>query len=127
MKKKILVVDDESDLVHLYRLVLELNGFHVRGATSGVQALSLIEQDPPHLVLLDVMMPGMNGIEVCRRIRARNDSQREPAIIMYTADDSAENRQASENAGADELISKEVPIEQVTDKINRYLLQESFA
>ncbi len=121
--RKILVVDDEADLAHLYRLVLEMSGYEVRAATSGKEALRLLREDIPHLVLLDVMMPGMDGIEVCHQIRKGDiPSDRQPVIIMYTANDSAENRMSSHAAGANELVSKDVPVEKLTAKINGYLL-----
>ncbi|MCZ7670558.1 MAG: response regulator [Chloroflexi bacterium] len=73
---KILVVDDEPSLVELCRIILEQAGFNVRGAYNGRQALSMVTEDTPDLVLLDVMMPGMDGIEVCRRIRTEHESRR---------------------------------------------------
>ena len=126
MAKKILVVDDEPDLVHLYRLVLEMSGFQVETATSGAEALRLFAANPADLVLLDVMMPNMDGIEVCQRLRSDPElADCQPTIIMYTANDSAENRQASRDAGANELVSKDVPVEKLTSKINGFLLEQT--
>ena len=80
--KKILVVDDEMELVQLYRIVLESEGYNVHGAYNGKQALRLVDEEEPNLILLDVMMPGMDGIEVCRQIRGRDDETAECLIIM---------------------------------------------
>ena len=121
MANKILVVDDEPDLAKLYQLVLKMSGFDVRAATSGRQALALYDEDRPDLVLLDVMMPSMDGIEVCRELRVRCSDPEKLVIIMYTANDSSENREASREAGANELVSKDVPVEMLSEKINNYL------
>jgi DNA-binding response OmpR family regulator len=107
--KKILVVDDESSLVKLCQIVLENAGFEVRGAYSGKQALNLLNDEMPDLILLDVMMPGMNGIELCREIRNNQEGQR-VYIVMYTADSSDSTRKCSMEAGANDLITKEIPI-----------------
>lgn len=118
--KKILVVDDESSLVQLCQIVLEGAGYKVRGAFSGRQALRMIDEDRPDLVLLDVMMPGMDGIEVCRQIRAQ-DASALPCIVMYTADDRDTTRHNSLEAGANALLTKETPIFELPVKLNNYL------
>ena len=119
--KKILVVDDESDLVQLYQIVLQVAGYTVLGATNGEKALRLYDENRPDLVLLDVMMPGMDGIQVCREIRSRESDGSASTIIMYTANDSGENREASRDAGANELVSKNVSLDSLQSKINSYL------
>lgn len=119
--KKILVVDDERDLVQLYQIVLQVAGYTVLGATNGENALHLFDENRPDLVLLDVMMPGMDGIEVCREIRSRESDGANSTIIMYTANDSGETRDASREAGADELVSKNVSLDNLQLKISSYL------
>ena len=106
---RILVVDDELSLVQLCQIIFKEAGFLVRGATSGRQALQMIAEEPPDLVLLDVMMPGMDGIEVCRRIRAGRE-RRQPRILMYTADERDSTRDNSLAAGADGVLTKQTPI-----------------
>src|SRR5579875_1229838 len=69
----ILVVDDEAEIVEILRDYLEANGFAVRTASDGVGALAVLAREPVDLVLLDVMMPGASGFDVCRRIRASSD------------------------------------------------------
>lgn len=117
---KILVVDDEMELVQLCRIVLEDAGYKVVGAYNGTQALRVVGEELPHLILLDVMMPGMTGIEVCRHIRDTVGPDI-CTIIMYTADDSRETRASSMEAGADDLISKQVPIFELASKLRNYL------
>ncbi len=121
-KPKILVVDDEPSLVNLCLLIFEQAGYQTRGAFSGKQALKLAGEEMPDLVLLDVMMPGMDGIEVCRQIRGLATAKR-PMILMYTADDSQETKIQSINAGATDFISKETPIFDLSQKID-YLLSK---
>ncbi len=118
--KNILVVDDEISLVELCRIILQHAGYAVRGASSGRQALQLVNESPPDLVLLDVMMPGMDGIEVCRQIRAQHAGP-PPHILMYTADDRDETRSNSLAAGANEVLTKEIPVFDLPVRINSYL------
>lgn len=118
--RKILVVDDETSLVQLCKLILEDAGYEVRGAFSGRQALHLLTEDVPDLILLDVMMPGMDGIEVCRRIREIYPTKR-PCILMYTADDREKTRANSLRAGADDLIAKDTPVIELASKISAFL------
>lgn len=120
MSKKILVVDDEPDLVDLYQLVLTMSGYQVSTANGGEQALQVYHREKPHLILLDVMMPDMNGLEVCRQIRAGEGPDGETKIIMYTANDSIENRKMSKAVGANDLLSKDVSVDGVTAAISAY-------
>lgn len=116
----ILVVDDEQSLVNLCLLILEQAGYKVRGALSGKQALQMVGDEMPDLILLDVMMPGMDGIEVCRQIRERVQARR-PYILMYTADDRQYTKTQSIDAGATDFISKDTPIFDLPGKIQSYL------
>lgn len=118
---KVLVVDDEVSLVQLCQLVLANAGFAVCGALSGRQALKLVAEEEPDLVLLDVMMPGMDGIEVCRQIRASHNRSKPPRIIMYTADLRDSTKQNSLAAGADDFITKDIPIYDLPSRISHYL------
>lgn len=116
---KILVVDDEQSLVNLCLLILEQAGYKVRGALSGKQALQMVGDETPDLILLDVMMPGMDGIEVCRKIREKITTER-PYILMYTADDRQYTKTESLDAGANDFISKDTPIFDLPSKIQSY-------
>lgn len=117
---KILVVDDEISLVQLAQFILEDAGYTVRGALSGSQAMDMIVDEMPDLVLLDVMMPGMDGIETCRQIRKTYDEKR-PYILMYTADDRETTRLNSMDAGANDLLTKDTPVVELASAIGSYL------
>ena len=119
MAHKILIVDDEKPLVDLCRIILESAGYEVWEAYNGTEALNLLDQHLPDLVLLDVMMPGMTGIEVCRQIRSRHPST--PQIIMYTADDRNGTRDASMQAGANAVLTKETPIYDIADQVRAFI------
>jgi len=114
--QKVLIVDDEASLVQLCKFILEMAGFEVRGAYNGRQALHLVAEEIPDLIILDVMMPGMNGIEVCRQIR-ESHPQEAPYILMYTADDSEQTKSSSLIAGANEFVTKETLPHELADRI----------
>ena len=118
--KKILVVDDEKSLVQLCEIILEAAGYEVRSAYNGRQALNMITEELPDLVLLDIMMPDMDGIEVCRCIREEYD--RYPRIVMYTADERDSTHDHSIAAGANAVLTKETPIYDIPATIANYLV-----
>jgi adenylate cyclase len=105
---KVLVVDDMPANVRLLEAILEPAGYSVVSASSGPEALDLVVADPPDLVLLDVQMAGMNGYEVCRRIRENEATELLP-VVMVTSHDS-EARVDGIRAGADDFVTK--PLDQ---------------
>lgn len=107
LKTRILVVDDTPLNIKLLRDVLEAEGYVVVTASSGAKALQLIETDPPALVLLDVVMPGMSGHDVCRRIREKPETTLLP-VVMVTALDPFLERVKGIEAGADDFITKPI-------------------
>ncbi len=98
----ILVVDDKANIRELARIYLEKEGFRVETATNGNQALQQIRQSPPALVVLDLMLPEIDGWEVCRRIRASGDLP----IIMLTARDDDIDKILGLELGADDYVTK---------------------
>jgi DNA-binding NarL/FixJ family response regulator len=104
---RILAVDDTPVNIDVLETILIPNGFELEGVTSGAAALAAIEANPPDLVLLDVVMPGMDGIEVCRRLRTEPRTRNLP-IVMVTASAGQERVRALES-GADDFLPK--PIE----------------
>ena len=100
----ILVVDDLAQNVRLLEAVLSPKGFRVAAASSGEQALDVLSKERPDVVVLDILMPGMDGYEVCRRIRQDPGTAFLP-VIMITASGEEEKIRAIE-AGADDFVSK---------------------
>ena len=100
----ILVVDDQPPNIRLLDAVLSPRGYRVLTAASGEEALDVLREEAPHVVLLDIMMPGMDGYEVCRRIREHPETAYLP-IVMITASDTQEKVRAIE-AGADDFVTK---------------------
>ncbi len=105
MPEKILLVDDDLDTLRLVGLMLQRQGYEVRAANSGVQALAMIQNDLPDLILLDVMMPEMDGYEVARRLRTDARTADIP-IIMFTAKSQVDDKVAGFEAGADDYLTK---------------------
>ncbi len=105
MKPYVLVVDDEADLLTLVRYNLERDGFEVGEAVDGEEAMTMIAERRPDLVLLDWMLPRLSGIEVCRRIRRSAQTQNLP-IIMLTARGEENDRVRGLDYGADDYVVK---------------------
>ena len=105
MAEKILVVDDDLDTLRLVGLMLERQGYRIMAASSGQQALSMIYSERPDLVLLDLMMPDMDGIEVARRLRSSPETE-DILIIMFTAKSQIEDKLEGFDAGADDYLTK---------------------
>jgi two-component system alkaline phosphatase synthesis response regulator PhoP len=99
----ILVVDDEPNIVQLARLYLERDGFRVEAVSDGLSALQAVEQHKPALVVLDIMLPGLDGLEVCRRLRAAQD---QTPILMCTARDEDVDKIVGLELGADDYLAK---------------------
>lgn len=103
MKGTILVVEDEEAIASFVQTALEREGFVVSLAVTGEDALQRIETTPPDLMLLDIMLPGLDGLEVCQRVRARKDYT---PIIMLTAKDEEVDRVVGLELGADDYVTK---------------------
>ncbi|MCC7370253.1 MAG: response regulator transcription factor [Chloroflexi bacterium] len=99
---RILVVDDEANLVELVQGYLEREGYEVYTASDGVAALSLAREAQPDLVVLDLMLPGLDGLEVCRRIRQFSDAY----IVMLTARAEEVDKVVGLSVGADDYLTK---------------------
>lgn len=120
MAYTILVVDDDSDLIRLYVLMLERGGFAVVTASDGEKALDIVSQSPPDLILLDDIMPGLNGHEVCRAIRANPETAHIP-VVMCSARGGNDVRAAEIEAGANGSLVKPFSPQQALDCIRSYL------
>ncbi|GAG36448.1 unnamed protein product, partial [marine sediment metagenome] len=104
-KEVILIVDDDPNILELLQTRLELEGYHTICAQGGHEAMRIVGRQPPDLILLDIMMPEMSGIEVCQRIKAEPETQALP-IIMATARTSPEDIVEGLEAGADDYVTK---------------------
>jgi len=105
VSKQILVVDDEPDILELVRFNLAQEGFEVRTAMTGSEALDQIAQSPPDLVVLDLMLPDKSGTEVCREIRSKPETAGLP-VIMLTARSEEVDRVVGFEVGADDYVVK---------------------
>ena len=123
MPARLLVVEDEDALSALLDYNLQKEGFDVRLSADGEEALLLIEEDKPDLVLLDWMLPGLSGIEICRRIRARPET-RDVAVIMLTARSEEDDRIRGLDTGADDYLTKPFSIPELVARV-RALLRRS--
>ncbi|MGW6301507.1 response regulator transcription factor [Peribacillus butanolivorans] len=108
--KKILIIEDEENLLQFIRLEFEYEGYEVITAYDGREGLAIALNENVDLILLDLMLPGLNGIEVCRRIRSSMDNT---PIIMITARDSVLDKISGLDSGADDYISKPFQIEEL--------------
>jgi two-component system response regulator VicR len=102
MDKRILVVDDEKPIADILKFNLEKEGFEVTCAYDGLQAIELVEKEAPDLILLDIMIPHKDGMEVCREVRKKHDIP----IIMLTAKDSEIDKVLGLELGADDYVTK---------------------
>lgn len=103
--KKILVVEDEADILHLVTHYLEKEGFRLRTAGTGVQALKLVKEERPDLIILDLMLPELDGLEVCKKIRMNADTAMIP-ILMLTAKAEESDTVIGLELGADDYVTK---------------------
>jgi DNA-binding response OmpR family regulator len=120
VRKKILVVDDDPELIELLGFNLQMAGFIVSRAANGAEALKKVKAAIPDLIVLDVMMPEMNGFEVCEILRRNPETSGIP-IIMLTAVSSELSRFAGFGAGATDYVTKPFSIKQLIGRIEELL------
>jgi CheY-like chemotaxis protein len=119
--QSILVVDDNDDNAEIVRALLESRGFPVLVAHDGDQAMALFESARPSLVLLDVLMPGRSGWEVCRLMRQHPEHGRSVRIIMLTALAEWNDKQSALQTGADDYITKPIDLPDLELRVRRNL------
>ncbi|MEM6450973.1 MAG: response regulator transcription factor [Cyanobacteria bacterium P01_D01_bin.105] len=115
---RILIVEDEEKLAKFVQLELGYEGYEVTVANDGLSGLMAARDSEPDLVLLDWMMPGLTGVEVCRRLRATGAMM---PVIMLTAKDGIEDRVAGLDAGADDYVVKPFSIEELLARVRAHL------
>ncbi len=121
MKKKILIVEDEEKIARFVELELAFEGYEVEKALNGRDGLEMAKTRPYDLILLDIMLPGLNGMEVLRRIRQFSDTP----IIMLTARDTVVDKVSGLDGGADDYVTKPFAIEELLARIRNVLRKGS--
>lgn len=121
---RLLIVDDEENLRSMLRAALTHHGFEIDEADNGRTALELIKRDRPDLVVLDVMMPDLDGFEVCRRLRSEGDST--PVLFLTAKDDTADKVQGLA-LGADDYLQKPFSLDELVARIEAVLRRTSAA
>jgi len=116
MSKKILVVDDEPAIARLVKMSLAVEGYDVRTATSGFEAMEEVESWRPDLVVLDIMMPGMNGYEVCGEIKSKPHTKG-IKVVFLTARGNPGDAQQGFSVGGDDYIIKPFDPEELLEKV----------
>jgi CheY-like chemotaxis protein len=126
MPEKILVVDDDIDSLKLIGLMLQRHGYEVTAANAGHSAISKAAAEHPDLIILDVMMPDMNGYEVCRRLRGNTETAGIP-IIMFTAKTLIDDKVAGFEAGADDYLTKPTHPAELASRVRAILARSASA
>lgn len=121
-KLRILVIDDEPSMIDFIRLGLEYEGYDSFSAEDGITGLRLALQEHPDLIILDLMLPGMNGFEVCRRIRQATATP----IIMLTARDELDDRVQGLDLGADDYLTKPFQFKELAARLRALLRRKNW-
>ena len=116
-QKTLLVADDEQDIVDLVAYNLTKEGFHVLTAADGLESLRMIRKHHPDIVILDWMMPAMDGLEVCRRLRQDPETSRLP-VIMLTAKSDMVDKILGLEMGADDYVTKPFHVRELVARIH---------
>ena len=124
MPERILIVDDDLDSLKLIGLMLQRQGYEIVVANSGEQALGKAQTEQPNLIILDIMMPDMDGYEVCRRLR-QNPSTEPIPIIMFTAKSAVDDKVAGFEAGADDYLTKPTHPAELASRVKAVLARSA--
>jgi two-component system alkaline phosphatase synthesis response regulator PhoP len=119
-RSKILIVDDEIDTLLPLKMSLEVEDYLVLGASNGYEALELAKTNIPDLILLDIMMPGMDGYEVCSRLK-KDPIMRNIPVIMLTAKDAVREKVKGLDIGADDYVTKPFNLNELKARIKSVL------
>ena len=124
MSVRILLVDDEEDILEFLKYNIENEGYEVKTATDGADAVSIAKSFLPNLIVMDVMMPGMDGIEACRRIR-EVDSLKSAFVLFLTARNEEFSEIAAFEAGADDYVAKPIKPRALISRIKAILKRKA--
>jgi two-component system alkaline phosphatase synthesis response regulator PhoP len=123
-EKKILVVEDDPNVNRFLRYLLEKHGYEIEVATDGPESLEKVKKLKPRLVLLDIRLPGVSGLEVCRAIKA-DPELKSTYVIMLTASVSDLDREKGLIAGADEYMTKPFHIKELVERLQELFYSSS--
>lgn len=118
--KRILLIEDHPATQQMFQLALETAGYEVRAASNGMRLLKYVRDWRPSAVVMDVMMPWVDGFELCRTIRDTDDVKDTP-VILVTAKSSPEDRQKGKAAGATEFLEKPVEIKVLLETVAKHV------
>src|SRR5215831_11802079 len=121
---KVLVIDDTENIVEFIKLGLKYEGFQVEAAADGPEGLAAAQRIIPDLIILDLMLPSMDGLEVCRRLRS-NPTTRDVPILMLTAKDDVRDRITGLDTGADDYLTKPFSFEELVARIRAVLRRQN--
>jgi len=117
MRERILIIEDDEPILQVLRRTLSYEGYRVQTALDGSSGLALAREDPPDLVILDWMLPGIDGLEVCRRLRSGGEA----SILMLTAKDAVADRVLGLDAGADDYLVKPFDFDELLARVRALL------
>ncbi|HXA27884.1 MAG TPA: response regulator [Candidatus Angelobacter sp.] len=124
MSRRILVVDDDPRLLHVVSMYLSIEGYDVDTAPNGEEGLQHLEVQRPDLVILDVMMPGIDGLEACRRIKSNPETRHIP-VVLFTALSRTDDVESGRAAGANRFINKPFSLIGLGAVIRSFLSEET--
>ncbi|MCX5726139.1 MAG: response regulator [Candidatus Saganbacteria bacterium] len=120
MAKKILIIEDHPATVEMIRILLEVEGFEIAVAYNGKSGIEKVSSEKPDLILLDVMMPEISGLDVCRKLKDKEETKKIPVVIV-SIKASEENVKAGMEAGANDYIGKPFDPRKLIETINKYI------
>ncbi|BAU63882.1 response regulator receiver protein [Stanieria sp. NIES-3757] len=123
MSKSVLVVDDYADILYLFKLCLESEGYEVKQASNGKQALEMVQEINPELLVLDVMMPDTDGLEVTRQIRSQPSLSSMPILLVSANYDISQD--CAYDNGANDILYKPFHLENFFDKVKNLIKSEN--
>ena len=123
-KKGVLVIDDDPGMQRFLKEALESEGYEVTTASNGMQGLFRAQQDEPDLAILDVMLPGLDGFEVCHRLRADPRTSHLP-VMMLTGKERVIDRETGEKVGANKFLSKPVELDVLLSTVESLVQSKS--
>ena len=126
MNKKVLVVEDDPIALRLARYTLQQGGYQVITAPNGLEGLNKARTEAPDLIILDIMLPGVDGFEICHRLRQAAETARIP-ILMLTAKAQESDRQTGLQVGADDYLVKPVHPSEIMSRANTLLAMNDYA